>query len=127
MEFDAVQDSGQKLSFGSTNRVTARRPDRARVEIDRRDGSRHGVVIDGRQITVYTETENVYATAAKSGNLEDSLDYPIAELEVPMPLSDVIRSDFPAVVLEGAAVCVAFSSVAGLIAQGSPDDLLDDV
>src|SRR5262245_12622766 len=45
--YDVVQDSGQKIEFGERRQLTLRRPDRARVEATRRDGSRTGLIFDG--------------------------------------------------------------------------------
>ncbi|PYP91248.1 MAG: hypothetical protein DMD34_16065, partial [Gemmatimonadetes bacterium] len=37
--YDVVQESGQKVQFGERRVVALRRPDRARVDVTRRDGS----------------------------------------------------------------------------------------
>src|SRR5262245_19591148 len=37
--FDVVQDSGQKIEFGETRKITIRRPDHVRIETTKRDGA----------------------------------------------------------------------------------------
>ena len=49
--YDVVQDSGQKIEFGERRVMTLRRPDRARVDVTRRDGARRGLLFDGAQLT----------------------------------------------------------------------------
>ena len=51
--YDVVQDSGQKIEFGERREMTLRRPDRARIDVTRRDGSRRGVLFDGQQLTAF--------------------------------------------------------------------------
>ncbi len=91
--FDVVQFSGRKLEFGKSGVVTIRRPDKLRVVTERRDGRRHGLVFDGKQITAYTPGENVYATVALSGDLDKALEYIDDQLEIPIPLADFLYSD----------------------------------
>ena len=66
--FDAVQDSGQKIEFGETRKVLLRRPNHLRIDATKRDGSKSGLVFDGKEITVFHLKENVYATTAKPGS-----------------------------------------------------------
>lgn len=63
--YDALQDSGQELEFGSIRRVTIQRPNHARIDIEERDGSKKGFRFDGQAISVFNTDENVYATVAK--------------------------------------------------------------
>src|SRR5919109_4874476 len=37
IEYEAVQENGQKLEFGSIRKITIQRPDKARVDIEKRD------------------------------------------------------------------------------------------
>jgi len=73
--YDVVQGSGQKVQFGERRVVALRRPDRARVDVTRRDGSRRGVVFDGTQLAVFDLDTKVYATVAKPGTVDAAFDY----------------------------------------------------
>jgi len=54
MGYEAVQNSGLRIEFGATRKLTVQRPNRARVEAQRRDGSKRLVIIDGKEITVFS-------------------------------------------------------------------------
>ena len=55
--YDAVQPAGLKVEFDETRKFTIRRPDRVRIDTDRRDGNQRGFVFDGKEIGVF-DTEN---------------------------------------------------------------------
>jgi hypothetical protein len=78
--FDLVQASGEKLEFGETRKIVLRRPDRARIDITKRDGTASGFSFDGKEIAVFNTREHVYATAAKPGTLDEAIDYFINDL-----------------------------------------------
>ena len=65
--YDVMQESGEKIEFGERREVMLRRPDRARVDVTRRDGSRRGLVFDGTRLTAFDLDAKVYATAHKPG------------------------------------------------------------
>jgi hypothetical protein len=91
--YDVVQDSGQKIEFGERRALTLRRPDRARVDVTRRDGARRGLIFDGKQLTAFDVDENVYATAAKSGTVDAALQYYTEELGMRLPLRELFAAD----------------------------------
>lgn len=90
--FDAVQDYGQKIEFGETRKLVLRRPDRLRVDTTARDGSKSGFVFDGKDITVFHVQENVYATAAKPGSVDEALAYFVYDLDMRLPLAELWNS-----------------------------------
>jgi hypothetical protein len=90
--FDVVQASGEKLEFGETRQFVIRRPDRARVDITKRDGATSGFRFDGQEIAVFNTREQVYATAAKPGTLDDAIAYFINELDMRFPLSELFST-----------------------------------
>jgi hypothetical protein len=92
MGFDVVQDSGEKLEFGETRKVVISRPDHARIDIAKRDGATSGFIFDGQEITVFNTRENVYATAAKPGTLDEAIDYFINDLDMRLPLAELFSS-----------------------------------
>lgn len=95
ISYDAVQESGQKIEFGSARMVTIIRPNRARMDITDRDGSKSGFIFDGKQIAVFDTDPNVYATVSKPGTLDEAVDYFTQELDMVMPLGELFSSDLP--------------------------------
>jgi len=93
--WDVTQSTGEKIEFGETRVVTIRRPDRARVEVSRRDGSRRGFLFDGTQLAVFDLDQKVYATAPRPGTLDAALEYFTQELDMRMPLHELIASNLP--------------------------------
>jgi hypothetical protein len=91
--FDVVQDSGQKLQFGTWDEVTVRRPDRAAATFRRDDGHVRRIQYDGERITMYDERENVYGQFAVPATLDEMLDFLELEVGSPMPLADLLYSD----------------------------------
>jgi hypothetical protein len=100
MGYEAVQDSGLRLEFGATRKVTVNRPNRARVEAQRRDGSKRLVIIDGKQISVFDENEKVYATVPKEGTLSEIIDYYVDDLQMTLPLAELASDDLSEVLTE---------------------------
>jgi hypothetical protein len=94
--YDVLQDSGEKIEFGERRVVVLRRPDRARVDVTRRDGSRRGVVFDGTQLAVFDLDEKVYSTVSKPGTVDAAFDYFVNELNMRLPLHELLKSDLPA-------------------------------
>jgi hypothetical protein len=94
-EWDAVQPDGQKIEFGATRRVLLKRPSSLRFEGERRDGNRGGLLFDGQTITVWDADENVYATAPKTADVDEMIDYLVDELDHPLTLRYLVRSDLP--------------------------------
>jgi hypothetical protein len=73
-----VQTDGQKIEFGETRRVSLARPDRLRIEEVASDGLSDLALFDGKQITVLSADDNVYAQAPQPPSLEDALVYYVA-------------------------------------------------
>lgn len=107
--FDIVQDSGQKLQFGTWDELTVRRPDRAAATFRRDDGHVRRVQYDGARITLYDERENVYGQFAVPATLDETLDFLELEVGAPMPLADLLYSD-----LSHLAEAAAEGTVVGL-------------
>jgi len=98
--FDVVQSDGRKLEFGESRRVAVRRPDRARIDGERRDGARRGFRFDGQQIAVFDLDENVYAAVPKPGSLDAAIDYFLEDLDMRLPLAELLSSDLPRVMAD---------------------------
>src|SRR5262249_22612422 len=93
--YDVVQDSGQKIEFGEQRVMTLRRPDRARIDATRRDGTRRGLAFDGKQIAVFDLDQKVYATAAKTGTVDAAFAYYKNDLDMRLPLPELFSTNLP--------------------------------
>jgi hypothetical protein len=93
--YDAVQESGQKIEYGEIRKVTVNRPDRLRFEIERSDGDKGLVLYDGKDITVYTAKNNVYATVSKPGTLDQAIKYAVDDLKMRVPLAVMFLNSLP--------------------------------
>lgn len=99
--YDVVQRSGQKIEFGSTRRILVRRPDHFFVEAEQRDGVLKRLFFDGRTLSFLDVGEEAYAVAPRTGDIDAAIDHLVDELETPVPLSDLLRSDLPERVTSG--------------------------
>ncbi len=99
-EFDAVQETGEKIEFGATNKFIGRRPDRLRIETVRRDGEKREVLFDGQEIVLSRTEEKVYSKVRKRGDVGQALDFLDEEIGVPMPLRDFFAPDVMVVLTE---------------------------
>lgn len=93
--YDVDQAWGQKLEFGATRKIIIQRPDRIAIDITNRDGTRRGFRFDGKQIAFFGLDEKAYATAQKSGDIDAAFTYFTRDLQVPMPMSELLSNNFP--------------------------------
>jgi hypothetical protein len=98
--WDVVQADGRTLEFGATREVVLRRPDRLRVDIALREGGRKRLLYDGSQLVLQDLDHNVYATVARSGPLDDMVEYAGARLGVPVALAEFLSPDLPRLLIE---------------------------
>ncbi|MDO8938970.1 MAG: DUF2092 domain-containing protein [Methylicorpusculum sp.] len=94
--FDVVQDSGQKIEFGESRKITLSRPNGLRVELEESSGEKHTVVYDGKDITVFNPSQNVYAQTTKPGGIDEAVMYFLKDLHMRLPLAMLLTSRFPA-------------------------------
>jgi len=92
--YDAIQADGQRIEFGERRQIVMQRPDKLRVEVERSDGERGAVVFDGRWITAFNATNNVYARVEKSGSLDQALVYMVRDLQATLPLARMFTTGF---------------------------------
>ena len=88
--YDVLQESGAKIEFGASRKVLVARPNRLRIEAQRRDGKRSIVVFDSKELWVYSPGENAYAKADQNGDLDDAIHFAVTELRLKAPLTDLI-------------------------------------
>jgi hypothetical protein len=93
--YDVVQASGEKIEFGERREMMLRRPDRARIDVTRRDGSRRGLLFDGTQLAVFDLDAKVYATVPKPGTADAALAYFTEDLNMRLPLRELFSTDLP--------------------------------
>lgn len=85
--YDAIQSDGERVEFGERRQIVLARPGGLRVDVERSDGERGSVVFDGKWITAYNATENVYARVEKAGTVDDALVYMVRDLQATLPLA----------------------------------------
>jgi hypothetical protein len=93
--YDVVQESGQKIEFGETRTITVNRPNRLRVESEQSDGDKHVVLYDGKDITTFSPSQNVYAQVSKPGGIDEAVTYFLKNLHMRLPLAMLLLSRFP--------------------------------
>ncbi|HOI95489.1 MAG TPA: DUF2092 domain-containing protein [Syntrophobacter fumaroxidans] len=93
--FDVVQLSGQKIEYGEVRKVTLRRPDRFRADIERSDGQKGLVLFDGKDLTIFSEKDNVYARVSKPGDLDGAVIHFLKDLGMRLPLAMMYVSTLP--------------------------------
>ena len=114
--FDAVQDLGQKIEFGETRKIVLRRPDHFRVDATKRDGEQSELLFDGKDLTLFQVKDNVYATVAKPGTVDQALGYFINDLDMRLPMVQLLSSNLATVLPAQvrAAAYVEAASIAGV-------------
>jgi len=93
--FEVIQESGQKIEFGENRKVILSRPNGLRVEVEHSDGEKHLVQYDGKEITVFNPSQNVYAQASKPGGVDEAVKFFLRDLGMRLPLAMLLTSQFP--------------------------------
>lgn len=93
--YEVLQESGQKIEFGENRKVIVNRPNGLHIEAEHSDGERHLVLYDGRQITVFTPAESVYAQATKIGGIDEAVMYFLRDLGMRLPLALLLTTRLP--------------------------------
>ncbi|WP_340123790.1 DUF2092 domain-containing protein [Methylobacter svalbardensis] len=94
--YDTLQESGQKIEFGEKRKIRLSRPNGLRVEIEESHGEKHLFLYDGKDMTVFNPSQNVYAQTAKAGGLDEAIVYLLKDLHMRLPLAALLLSRFPA-------------------------------
>lgn len=93
--YDTVQASGEKIEFSSNRKVLVSRPNGLRVEHEASDGEKQIVLYDGKDITVFSPADNVYAQTAKPGGIDEAVKYFLKDLNMRLPLAVLLVSQLP--------------------------------
>lgn len=114
--FDAVQGNGQKIEFGETRKILLSRPDLLRIDTTKRNGAKDSVIFDGKDITVVIPKENVYATDARPGTVDEAIAYFVNDLGMRLPLAELLDSNAAKMLPERVreAAYVEQSSIGGI-------------
>lgn len=96
VSYDVVQESGQHLEFGATRYVSLRRPDRLRIDAERRDGEKTRFYFDGSRGTLQHPDHGIYSQMAMGPTVDAAFDALEREIGVPTPMADLLRSDLAA-------------------------------
>ncbi|MBS0340974.1 MAG: DUF2092 domain-containing protein [Proteobacteria bacterium] len=94
--YDTVQPSGQKIEFGELRKITVSRPDRLRVESELSNDAKILTVFSGKEAMVVDFANNVYATEAQSGDLDNTIIHLVRDLHLRFPLAMLLVSRLPA-------------------------------
>lgn len=93
--YDTLQESGQKIEFGEKRKISVSRPNGLRVEIEESHGEKHLFLYDGKDMTVFNPSQNVYAQTAKAGGIDEAVVYLLKDLHMRLPLAALLLSRFP--------------------------------
>jgi hypothetical protein len=96
MGYDAVQKSGQKIEFSERRKILVSRPNNMRVDTQQSDGDIGGMLIDGKVITLFNSSENVYSQTKQTGDLDGAIRYAVGTLGIRFPLARMLVTTFPA-------------------------------
>ena len=95
MTYDVLQESGQIIEFGEVRTLQISRPDYLRVDAQQSDGDSGGLIFDGKTITQFSDTHNVYSQIDRPGHLDGAIRYAVGELGVRFPLARMLVTSFP--------------------------------
>jgi hypothetical protein len=98
--WDVVQSDGQTLEFGATREVVLQRPDHLRVDIDLREGGKRRLLYDGKQIVLEDLAQNVYASAPRTGPVDDAVAFVAERFGIPVALSELLSPELPKLLSE---------------------------
>ena len=94
--YDVLQESGQMIEFGESRKVIVSRPDGLRVDVEQSDGEKQLLQYDGKEITLFSPSQNVYAQASKPGGIDEAVMYFVRDLGMRLPLAMLLTGRLPA-------------------------------
>jgi hypothetical protein len=93
VQYDAVQESGQRIEFGQSREIVVRRPDRLRIDSVDWDGNREIIDYDGRAVWIASPSRRAYSRMDQTGPIEQLLERLASEYDAPTPLAELIGPD----------------------------------
>ena len=98
--YDSVQDNGEKIEYGGTRKLIIDRPNRARENVEQRDGTQADFIFNGKEIFFYNAKDNVFGRIERPGTIDDAMEYFTEELDMRLPLSELFLVDLPTILRE---------------------------
>lgn len=96
MSYDVVQKSGEKIEFSEQRDIIIVRPDHLRNVAIQSDGDKNLLIADGKIITIYSESENVFCRISHAGTVDEQIRYAGGNLGIRIPLARMLLSSLPA-------------------------------
>ena len=93
--YDVLQESGQMIEFSENRVLAVNRPNGLHVEVEQSDGERHLILYDGKEITAFSPSLNVYSQAEKTGGIDEAVKYFLRDLHMRLPLAALLLNRFP--------------------------------
>jgi hypothetical protein len=90
--YDVYENSGQKIEFNQMRKITMVRPDRLRVDVEDSNGDKKLVIFDGKEITVSSPNQKLYAQTAKPGTIDGAIVYFVRDLGMKLPLAVLLMT-----------------------------------
>jgi hypothetical protein len=84
---DVLQD-GQKLQFGGTLDIRARRPDRFKISTTSASKNRE-MFYDGKTLTIFSPNNSMYASFAAPPTIRETIDKAQSKFAIELPLADL--------------------------------------
>ncbi len=95
MDYDVVQKSGQKIEFSEIRKTTISRPNHLRAEARQSDGDESLLLFDGKVITLFNASENVYSQTDLPGDVDTAIRYAVGKMGMRVPLARMLTTTFP--------------------------------
>ena len=95
MNYDVVQESGVKIVFRERREVLLDRSRGLRAYGLESDGDRRALYYDGKAITLFDASENIYANIPFSAGLDKAIRYAVSSLDIRVPLAWMLLTSLP--------------------------------
>lgn len=111
-----TRDSGNRVDYDIAAEVVISRPDKLRSE-RKGDFTDQIFYYDGKTLTLYNPSEQVYATESAPGTIEEMFDFARESLGLIIPVSDLVyRKAFPLLMQDVTmAVVIGKSAIGGTV------------
>jgi hypothetical protein len=113
--YDEALPSGLKIQYLASGVITVRRPDRLRADMSSDDGDR-SIIYDGKSLTVYGKTLNVYAAVDAPPTLDEMFNKVLNEYNLGLPLVDILYQSVHGTLLDNveAGIVLGRSRIGGV-------------
>lgn len=90
--FDELLPSGQKIQFGGMVKTAVKRPGSVYAEFTG-DLAKRKIWYSDKKVTILDENENFYGQLSVPGNIDETMDFLMANYDFSLPLADIMHSD----------------------------------